>query len=201
MEEIRAIGYVAITNLVDVGEKGIVESGKKIVGKKISESCYKADKGCIIVGRKHSGDENGYTYYKTGKPVIVPFNNQKVPDNLSISLAHQNTTDGQKQSRSNFLCEGNYAIIGRTHEGDENGQTSLTVAELIFTQGGESLQDYEIKTQTETVKVDKEDSGKWATLSPEPNVYLPMTGMQHVGDENGKSIYTFTYFTVYPKVK
>ncbi|MQN70276.1 MULTISPECIES: hypothetical protein [Segatella] len=63
------IGYVLIDQLQDKGTKGIVESGKDVIFNN-GTSSYKAKFGCVIVGRKHTGDENGLTYYLTGKPKI-----------------------------------------------------------------------------------------------------------------------------------
>ena len=65
------IGYVLIDQLQDNGTEGIVESGKNLRHLNNGTSSYEAKSGCVIVGRKHSGDENGYTYYLTGKPKVI----------------------------------------------------------------------------------------------------------------------------------
>lgn len=60
------IGYVLIDQLQDKGTKGIVESGKDVIFNN-GTSSYKAKFGCVIVGRKHTGDENGFNILPDGQ--------------------------------------------------------------------------------------------------------------------------------------
>jgi len=194
MEETQAIGYIVVQELTDVGDKGVLESGKSIVHPSNGESNYNAAKNSIIVGRMHNGDENGYTYYRTGKPEII-YTSTPIRD-IKIELIKGETTDAQKQSNSNFEYSVPQVIIGRTHSGDENGYTHLTVATLKVDDN------YIIKKGSiqEVVKV-QESSGKWAFFKDSNGNYLPMTGIKHKGDENENSTYSFSYYYIYEKDK
>lgn len=123
------IGYVLIDQLQDNGTKGIVESGKGVIFNN-GTSSYKAIKGYVIVGRKHAGDENGLTYYLTGKPKIFDVDLCNEVHEARIAVLDRYNSDSFKQSNLNFTCEGNNVIVGRTHTGDENGVTTFVYAEL-----------------------------------------------------------------------
>lgn len=198
------IGYVLIDQLQDKGTKGIVESGKDVIFNN-GTSSYKAKFGCVIVGRKHTGDENGYTYYLTGKPKIFDVDLCNEVDEVGIAVLDRHTTDSFKQSNLNFTCEGNNVIVGRAHTGDENGFTTFVYAELAVQEvkpTGEysySIGVVEPKKPLlfeESIKIAKESNGEWA-LSKLGEYYLPMVAMSHSGDENGTSTYGFKLFGIY----
>ena len=198
------IGYVLIDQLQDNGTKGIVESGKGVIFNN-GTSSYKAKNGCVIVGRKHAGDENGYTYYLTGKPKIFDVDLCNEVDEVGIAVLDRHTTDSFKQSNLNFTCEGNNVIVGRTHTGDENGVTTFVYAELAVKKVNPigrynySIGVVEPKKPLlfeESIKIAKESNGEWA-LSKLGEYYLPMVAMSHSGDENGTSTYGFKLFGIY----
>lgn len=198
------IGYVLIDQLQDNGTKGIVESGKGVIFNN-GTSSYEAKNGCVIVGRKHAGDENGYTYYLTGKPKIFDVDLCNEVDEVGIAVLDRHTTDSFKQSNLNFTCEGNNVIVGRAHTGDENGFTTFVYAELAVQEvkpTGEysySIGVVEPKKPLlfeESIKIAKESNGEWA-LSKLGEYYLPMVAMSHSGDENGTSTYGFKLFGIY----
>ncbi len=198
------IGYVLIDQLQDKGTKGIVESGKDVIFNN-GTSSYKAKFGCVIVGRKHAGDENGYTYYLTGKPKIFDVDLCSEVEEVGIAVLDRHTTDSFKQSNLNFTCEGNNVIVGRAHTGDENGFTTFVYAELAVQEvkpTGEysySIGVVEPKKPLlfeESIKIAKESNGEWA-LSKLGEYYLPMVAMSHSGDENGTSTYGFKLFGIY----
>ena len=198
------IGYVLIDQLQDKGTKGIVESGKDVIFNN-GTSSYKAKFGCVIVGRKHTGDENGLTYYLTGKPKIFDVDLRNEVDEVGIAVLDKHTTDSFKQSNLNFTCEGNNVIVGRTHTGDENGFTTFVYAELavkkvnLIGKYNYSIGVVEPKDSLlfeESIKIAKESNGEWA-LSKLGEYYLPMVAMSHSGDENGTSTYGFKLFGIY----
>lgn len=198
------IGYVLIDQLQDKGTKGIVESGKDVIFNN-GTSSYKAKFGCVIVGRKHTGDENGLTYYLTGKPKIFDVDLCNEVDEVGIAVLDKHTTDSFKQSNLNFTCEGNNVIVGRTHTGDENGFTTFVYAELavkkvnLIGKYNYSIGVVEPKDSLlfeESIKIAKESNGEWA-LSKLGEYYLPMVAMSHSGDENGTSTYGFKLFGIY----
>lgn len=200
------IGYVLIDQLQDKGTKGIVESGKDVIFNN-GTSSYKAKFGCVIVGRKHTGDENGLTYYLTGKPKIFDVDLCNEVHEARIAVLDRYNSDSFKQSNLNFTCEGNNVIVGRTHTGDENGVTTFVYAELAVKKVNPigrynySIGVVEPKDPLlfeESIKIAKESNGEWA-LSKLGEYYLPMVAMSHSGDENGTSTYGFKLFGIYRK--
>lgn len=198
------IGYVLIDQLQDNGTEGIVESGKSVIFNN-GTSSYKAKFGCVIVGRKHTGDENGLTYYLTGKPKIFDVDLRNEVHEVRFAVFDRHNSDSFKQSNLNFTCEGNNVIVGRTHTGDENGFTTFVYAELAVQEvkpTGEysySIGVVEPKDSLlfeESIKIAKESNGEWA-LSKLGEYYLPMVAMSHSGDENGTSTYGFKLFGIY----
>ena len=198
------IGYVLIDQLQDNGTKGIVESGKDVIFNN-GTSSYKAIKGYVIVGRKHTGDENGLTYYLTGKPKIFDVDLCNEVHEARIAVLDRYNSDSFKQSNLNFTCEGNNVIVGRTHTGDENGVTTFVYAELAVKKVNPigrynySIGVVEPKDPLlfeESIKIAKESNGEWA-LSKLGEYYLPMVAMSHSGDENGTSTYGFKLFGIY----
>lgn len=198
------IGYVLIDQLQDKGTKGIVESGKDVIFNN-GTSSYKAKFGCVIVGRKHTGDENGLTYYLTGKPKIFDVDLRNEVHEVRFAVFDRHNSDSFKQSNLNFTCEGNNVIVGRAHTGDENGFTTFVYAELAVQEvkpTGEysySIGVVEPKKPLlfeESIKIAKESNGEWA-LSKLGEYYLPMVAMSHSGDENGTSTYGFKLFGIY----
>lgn len=198
------IGYVLIDQLQDNGTKGIVESGKDVIFNN-GTSSYKAKFGCVIVGRKHTGDENGLTYYLTGKPKIFDVDLRNEVHEVRFAVFDRHNSDSFKQSNLNFTCEGNNVIVGRTHTGDENGFTTFVYAELavkkvnLIGKYNYSIGVVEPKDSLlfeESIKIAKESNGEWA-LSKLGEYYLPMVAMSHSGDENGTSTYGFKLFGIY----
>lgn len=198
------IGYVLIDQLQDKGTKGIVESGKDVIFNN-GTSSYKAIKGYVIVGRKHTGDENGLTYYLTGKPKIFDVDLRNEVHEVRFAVFDRHNSDSFKQSNLNFTCEGNNVIVGRTHTGDENGFTTFVYAELavkkvnLIGKYNYSIGVVEPKDSLlfeESIKIAKESNGEWA-LSKLGEYYLPMVAMSHSGDENGTSTYGFKLFGIY----
>lgn len=198
------IGYVLIGQLQDKGTKGIVESGKDVIFNN-GTSSYKAKFGCVIVGRKHTGDENGLTYYLTGKPKIFDVDLRNEVHEVRFAVFDRHNSDSFKQSNLNFTCEGNNVIVGRTHTGDENGFTTFVYAELavkkvnLIGKYNYSIGVVEPKDSLlfeESIKIAKESNGEWA-LSKLGEYYLPMVAMSHSGDENGTSTYGFKLFGIY----
>lgn len=192
-------GYVAIKQLEDNGEKGIVESGKSTMHLKNGESTYSAPKKCVIVGRKHVGDENGYTYYMAGIPEIVFKDSSLNSSDLKVEMEDRIPTDSFKQSDCSFVCNDFSAITGRTHTGDENGKTSFVQAKLYLS--GSKADSYELVKSDEftgDIDIEAESNVKWATKQYE-GYYMPMTEMGHKGDENAPTHYSFTQWLIKKK--
>ena len=76
---------------------------------------YDAPLGYVIIGRKHTGDEEGNTSYAIGKVYFNGYPTNVI--NYKVS-ALQKESDGVW-----FKCDKNYFITARHHYGDENGTT------------------------------------------------------------------------------
>ena len=50
----------------------VLDSGSTLISKESSGEWFKSDATSVLIGRYHNRDENGYTYYYTGKIIIVP---------------------------------------------------------------------------------------------------------------------------------
>jgi len=76
---------------------------------------FDSPQGMVIIGRQHSGDENGNTRYLTGR---VLFNGQPT------SVGEPRTSGAIKESSSTwFTTDSRQVMTGRMHQGDENKYT------------------------------------------------------------------------------
>ena len=69
-----------------------------------------------MVGRQHSGDENGYTRYNCAYLDIGGITYS--PDAGTCTWS-----SGLKESSSSYVCAYDRLMVGRQHGGDENGTT------------------------------------------------------------------------------
>ena len=99
---------------------GITNDDSWSAPQKESESSYTCENGKVMVGRYHLNDENGDTQYLCGV--------------FQSSIIQLNELDWseppQQESRSFFVCGSNQVMIGRSHDGDENGDTKYKCAEV-----------------------------------------------------------------------
>lgn len=91
-----------------------------------------------------------------------------------------------KESNSEFTCPDNMVMIGRMHQGDENGSTYYQSAPLIVDPS---------TGQTGLAKIADQsgwqDGGKQSDLNYNAPEGYVITGRKHDGDENGR-----TYFKI-----
>lgn len=127
--------------------------------------------GYVIVGRKHSGDENGDTNYRCGK--VIQF---KVLD-----------PPGEHQVLSNEPDDGNYVVCpenkvltGRKHQGDENATEYFTCSSLKDIWGNIM----QVVPQPNWSQNFDEDSHDFTC-----DENTVMIGKYHKGDENGDTSY------------
>ncbi|MGV9383407.1 hypothetical protein ACWDRB_46860 [Nonomuraea sp. NPDC003707] len=86
-----------------------------------SNSFFAAPTNEALVGRQHSGDENGPTRYATASLTAW---------GRTVELTSYRWTPGQRES-SSYSKAGEYEVMtGRQHSGDENGQTSYQYARI-----------------------------------------------------------------------
>lgn len=109
--------------LIEIVEREWVKAAKE----SLSGSYYIAPEGYVITGRKHSGDENGYTQYQIAKVYVnhrraktSTFKSDTFPQKFGIC----ESAGILVKSPSKFI------ITGRTHTGDENGRTYYYISYL-----------------------------------------------------------------------
>ena len=145
---------------------------------KESGSNFTCASGTVMVGRRHSGDENGKTQYKCASLRAYDESGRSV--NVSISIVNAKWDSSYKQSSDHQYRPGSqWIIVGRKHDGDENGQTAFKIAQVKVDGKIASWDDYLGSGEI------KESSGTWWT-APSGKV---MVGERHKGDENGRTYY------------
>lgn len=160
----------------------IQESGKQTGG----TSSFTCPQDAVIVGRWHQGDENGYTRYRYARllsAALIPYYNS---EDVLTSAGIQES--GKKSGgESSFVCPDNYVIVGRCHNGDENGLTYYNYVPLRYN-------DDVLVTSDPTWSQWMQESGKSSSgysdfVCPPGTV---MTGREHKGDENGDTRYRYS---------
>ncbi|WP_217370373.1 hypothetical protein [Nonomuraea antri] len=125
----------------------------------------------VLLGRSHSGDENGNTTYYCGLILI---------DGQQVRVGAPSWSSSQRESNSFFAAPGDHVLVGRSHSGDENGSTRYATATM--------------SAWGRTVEL---TSYRWSPSQRESSSYSKagdyevMVGRQHVGDENGQTQYQY----------
>ncbi len=93
--------------------------------KESSGNGYDAVENRVLVGRQHTGDENGMTRYQTG---IVKFNGKKA------KVTHYPEADlvVRESGGLEVLPKDNLVMIGIKHSGDENGLTTYCQGYIVI---------------------------------------------------------------------
>ncbi|MFI6504679.1 hypothetical protein [Nonomuraea typhae] len=130
----------------------------------------------VMLGRSHSGDENGNTTYYCGFILI---------DNEIVQVDGSTWTGSQRENDSLFTAPPSQAMVGRVHSGDENGPTRHANAKMTWEGREVALTSY-----------------RWTEGMRESNSYSKagpgeiMVGRQHRGDENGTTWYRYAKVTL-----
>lgn len=129
----------------------------------------------VLLGRAHSGDENGQTTYYCGIVII---------NGVLAKTSAPTWSNNMKESNSFFAAAPNHALVGRQHTGDENGNTRYATSSLTVNGKTVHLVSY-----------------RWSPPQKESSSYSKagdleiMTGRQHSGDENGPTSYQYARVT------
>lgn len=144
---------------------------------KESKSSFLCPSNCVMTGRWHKGDENGQTQYEYVTLKAVDESGNLVSGTITV----ENVTwhDSIKESNSTFKAPTNRVIVGRKHNGDENGQTQYATAVVKF--NGETA----IVLEGASTTISKESSGTWYKT----DANSIMIGRYHNHDENGYTTY------------
>jgi hypothetical protein len=141
-----------------------------------SDSYFWCPQDEVMIGRAHSGDENGYTTYFCGQIYI---------DNQRVEVLEPPYKDDEWEDTTHFVTPDDYALVRRDHYGDENGFTFYYCARLSWQGKPVRLVD---RRWTEEMKESKHSSRAGANEV--------MTGRHHFGDENGRTKYQYARVTV-----
>ncbi|MGV9779151.1 hypothetical protein [Streptosporangium sp. NPDC003464] len=134
-------------------------------------SVFVCPEGEVLTGRDHKGDENGWTTYWCGRIVI---------DGEPVFVKNGGWSPTVVESSSRFSAFNDRVILGRRHDGDENGLTQY------FT-GTVHWRDTQVRVA----------SRRWTTAMKESDhlgrasYNEVMIGRWHNGDENGDTFYEF----------
>ncbi|MEU6424927.1 hypothetical protein ABZ860_03445 [Microbispora sp. NPDC046973] len=130
----------------------------------------------VLTGRSHYGDENKQTTYYCSS---IWINGERV------QVRVLDWSSAQRESSHVYIAPVGQALIGRWHQGDENGLTRYRPAELFW--------------QGRLVQL---TGAGWSSYYKESNHLSKagynqvMTGRIHQGDENGSTRYQYATVTV-----
>ncbi|MBG0815558.1 hypothetical protein [Planomonospora sp. ID82291] len=125
----------------------------------------------VLTGRSHYGDENAKTTYHCSRILI---------DGEQVQVHAGDWTPAQRESRADYSAPDHQVVVGRWHEGDENGDTRYRTGAMYWR--GQQVRLIDGDTSREY----KESSHTWQAAPGKV-----MTGRVHYGDENGKTWYRF----------
>lgn len=123
----------------------------------------------VLVSRAHSGDENGPTTYRCADVRL---------GSKPASVVDATWTVIGRESNSDFTCPGDAVLVGRSHWGDENGETRYRCGHLQV--DGQRLK----RSAVASASAVRESSH--AFTAPADAV---LAGRRHDGDENGATVY------------
>lgn len=145
---------------------------------KESKSYFLCPVNCVITGRHHVGDENGQTTYEYSTLKAVDKDGKSVSGIITVEDVQWHTSI--KESFGRFEAPINRVIVGRKHDGDENGKTQYATALVKLNGEGTTVLD------SGSTLISKESSGEWF----KSDATSVLIGRYHNRDENG---YTYYY--------
>lgn len=201
-EEIGVSREIVIEGYVMIPTDKVQQSAEfKESGKDNSKGCSQFDcpANNVIVSRSHQGDENGYTSYGYGVPMIYFFDNDALLASRhflkpTISLSEEHEIAYNKERNHSCWCAVGECFTGRTHKGDENGETKYRMASLSI--GNTNGFSYEVSESDFHTVSNSEKNNKAMCKDGQNPRCLPMTGREHEGDENGKTTTKFSLYKV-----
>ncbi|ATB30172.1 hypothetical protein [Melittangium boletus] len=141
---------------------------------KESNSSYTCPSDKVLTGRMHTGDENGQTTYQCASLEAIDADTL-APISGTIRIEAQNWSGNIKESSGTWYnAPAGMVLIGRAHDGDENGNTRYRPARITL--NGRAIEIIDSKTSGDI----KESSGTWFKTETRQ----VMTGRMHKGDEN-----------------
>ncbi|MFK0202438.1 hypothetical protein [Streptomyces lavendulae] len=125
----------------------------------------------VLIGRAHSGDENGMTTYFCGWVEI---------NGVRAQVGEVEWSDYLPENRSDFTAPSSKVLVGRHHYGDENGPTKYAFASLLWR--GEEVRMTPLRETIPQRESNSDSKGEAGEV---------MVGRKHTGDENGLTVYRY----------
>lgn len=102
------------------------------LGMKESRSNFLCPTNTVMTGRYHKGDENGQTQYEYATLKAVDVNGNIVAGTITVEDVKWDSSI-KESSGGGYDAPANRVIVGRKHDGDENGQTQYATAIIKIT--------------------------------------------------------------------
>ncbi|MFF1342062.1 hypothetical protein ACFVYT_29935 [Streptomyces sp. NPDC058290] len=116
--------HAALVVVTPEGEyRTTVSPGSWSEAQKESDSEYVAPTDCVLTGRMHMGDENGITKYQSAE-VTVHVNGTE----HRLFFTGGEWGDAVRESDHDVRAPEGQVLVGRSHDGDERGQTRYRFA-------------------------------------------------------------------------
>lgn len=163
---------------------------ERFVSDRIKESNgnFKCPTNMVITGRVHNGDENGYTRYEYASLKALSSDGLLLPGDVTIINTPENDSTIKESDENGFDAPVNHVIIGRHHNGDENGNTTYLTGKVLYNGFPTYTTDYQGSAPI------VESAGIWYNSSDN---HL-LVGRRHYGDENGYTIYRCASLLCHP---
>ncbi|WP_271221429.1 hypothetical protein [Streptosporangium carneum] len=100
-----------------------VSPGDWDTGQRENKSIFVAPANQVLTGRWHTGDENGYTKYRTAALYW---------QGKQVRLTSSRWTGTYKESHHYWEAAPGQVMTGRSHSGDENGNTTYRYSTVTF---------------------------------------------------------------------
>lgn len=157
--------------------------------KESSGNGYDAPTNRVLVGRKHSGDENGGTIYEYASLKAIDYYGNKVDGVITISDLEWSESYKESESSNFFFAPEGRVLTGRQHSGDENGNTKYQTGVVYFNGKAATVIDGSAFLPSISFI---ESTGKFFSSASK----FVVVGRTHSGDENKETTYYQGYIAV-----
>ncbi|MFI5868220.1 hypothetical protein [Streptomyces sp. NPDC051546] len=131
----------------------------------------------VLVGRDHRGDEDGRTTYSHAKVRLVTDDGS-----VDVTVVAGEWSRNEQENFGDYAAPANQVLIGRQHQGDENGNTRYLTGQLWVEVDG-------AKHQVTVINANWADGQRESNSSYLVPANQVLTGRRHIGDENGTTTY------------
>ena len=121
----------SLTSILSSNEVLLIPKSFQLCGPyKESVSEFYVNNHQVVTGRRHSGDENGTTFYEVAQLKAINYKGETIPGEITVTDHEWHSSI--KESDSSFRAPAGRVITGRRHTGDENGMTQYRTSVVRF---------------------------------------------------------------------